>query len=447
MELKKETLFSNRNLFLLIIPLMIEQFLSIVVGMVDTIMIAEAGETAVSAVSLADSIMVFMINLFAAMATAGSIVCGHLLGRDREKESCVAADQLFLFTMLFSCILTILFLFFNEQILSALFGKAEKAVFLKAKQYIKIVIVSVPFLSMYYNCVSLYRIMGNSSISMTLALFMNGMNVIGNAILIYVFHMGVVGAAISTLSSRIITALVLYGMIRNEKNRIHLSKKPVIKADLSMIKRILKLAIPNGMNKSLYQLGKIMVLSLVSSFGTMAVTANAIAGHFSMFQCIPGIAISYGLLTVISRCAGGEQFDQVRYYQKKLTFWAYGSMLLYNGILSLFIPFLLKAYQLSEETYRITFQIIMMHGIACCIIWPPSYTYSHTLQAVGETTYTMIIAIASTWIFRIGFSYLLGSKLGFGIYGVWMATFVDWAVQTLFYGIWFRRRKWEKNKL
>ncbi len=273
-------LFDNQSLKALIVPLVIEQILSIAVGAADTMMVSSAGEAAVSAVSLVDNVFVLLINLFAALATGGAVISGQYLGRRRPDVAQKAAEQLILFTAVFSVLIMALTYFFRSFILNVVFGKIEADVMSGCTTYLMIVAASIPFIALYNTGAALFRAMGDSRTAMFTALFMNGINLVGNSILIFGLKMGVAGAAIPTLISRIAAAILILALLRNPKKIIHVSIPFPLRFDFPLLKKILGIGIPNGLENSMFQLGKILVLSMVSGFGTASIEANAVSNSF-----------------------------------------------------------------------------------------------------------------------------------------------------------------------
>ena len=311
-------LFDNKALLALIIPLVIEQLLAVLVGMADSIMIASVGEAAVSGVSLVDQIMVLLINVFAALATGGAVVAGQYLGQKNQKEACKSATQLIWFITLCSVVITLLVYAGKYFILHGIFGKIEADVMGHANTYLMIVTASIPFMALYNGGAAIFRAMGNSKVSMQVSIIMNIINVGGNAILIYGFHRGTEGVAIPTLVSRMVAAVIIIALLCNPKQLLHIERTFRYKFNWQMVKKILSIGVPNGLENSMFQLGKILVLSLVSTFGTYAIAANAVGNAIALFQILPGMAISLAVTTVIARCVGAGDYEQVKYYNRKL---------------------------------------------------------------------------------------------------------------------------------
>jgi len=440
-------LFNNKALVMLIIPLIIEQLLNVSVGIVDSVMVARVGEAAVSGVSLVDNIMILLINAFAALATGGAVVAGQYLGQKRYKEGCESATQLVWFITICALVITLLVYLGRNFILHNVFGQIEADVMGNAQTYLLIVAASIPFMALYNGGAAISRTMGDSSLPMLISFIMVIINTAGDAVCVYGFGMGAAGVAIPTLVARIVAAVLIIIPLCNEKRVLHIKKSWRYRLDWSRVKKILSIGVPNGMENSMFQLGKIMVLSLVSTFGTYAIAANAVSTAVAMFQILPGLAISLAVTPVIARCVGVGDYEQVTYYTKKLNIITYVGLGIINVVIFLMIPLLMRIYHLSAQTAQVTEQIILMHGIGCFIIWPISFILPGTFRAAGDAKICMIISIISMWVFRIGFSYLLGGYFGLGVFGVWISMIIDWVVRAICFIFRYISGKWKKEAI
>lgn len=447
MKDKSSYLFTNQDLRKLIVPLIIEQLLTILVGMADSIMIASVGEAAVSGVSLVDQIMVLVINVFSALATGGAVVAGQYLGQKNQKQACKSVSQLICTITVLAVALTLIVYMGKYWILHSLFGQIEADVMHYADVYLMIVTASVPFIALYNGGAAIFRCMGNSQISMKVSLLMNVINVCGNALLIYGFHMGAEGVAIPTLVSRIVAAFVILVLLSKKDQMLYLDRSEKFRPDFPMIKKILSIGIPNGIESSMFQLGKVLVLSVVSTFGTYAIAANAVSNTISLFSILPGMAINLGVTTVIARCVGAGDYEQVVYYNKKIILITHACMAVTVGMVFLALPFLLKIYNLSEAASEATRHILWFHGICAVLTWPESFVLPSTFRAAGDAKYCMIISTLSMWIFRVAFSYILGRNLGWGVFGVWVAMIIDWQFRIICFGIRYFRGTWKKKSI
>lgn len=437
-------LFSRNDLVRLIIPLIVDQFLQVAVGLSDSIMVARVGEAAVSGVSLVDTVMLLIINIFTALATGGAVIAGQYLGRKDPKTGCEATAQLFNFTFLFSIFIMILGYLGQNVILYHVFGKIEPEVMKDSRTYLLIVLSSIPMIAMYNAGAAIFRAMGNSNIAMKTSLLMNSINVFGNALLIFGFHRGVEGVAIPTVVSRGVACVVILILLNNQEHELHILHPYPFKIKWNVLKKILYIGIPNGLENSMFQLGKIAVLSLVSGLGTASLAANAVGNNIANFAILPGMSFGFALLTVCAQCVGAGDFEQVKYYTKHMMRVEYLCLIASNLIVILALPFILSVYNLSDEAAQYANDIILYHAACVVTIWPLSFTLPNTLRAAADVKVTMVLSIISMWVFRFGFSYLLAIEFHMGIFGVWVAMTIDWLVRGIFFVCRYRSGRWQK---
>ena len=434
--------FTKEDLRRLIIPLVIEQLLAITVGLFDSVMVSQVGEAAISAVSLVDTVNVLLVNAFSALATGGAVIAGQYLGRREPDKAGHSGAQLLLFMGEASILIMILFYLAKGFVLGVVFGQVEPDVAAYANTYYIIVEASIPFLAIYSAGAALFRVMGNSRVSMQVSLGMNLINIAGNALLIFGLHMGVEGVAIPTLVSRAAAAAAMVVLLRRPNLPLRVERFS-IHHDKYVVKNILRFGVPNGLESSMLQLGKILLLSTVSVLGTASVAANAIGNTVCTFQCVPGNALGLAIVTVVSRCVGAGSYEKARYYTKKLLKSTYFFMALSIAATLVLLPLIMKLYNVSDEAARYARQIIWMHGIAAAVLWPASFTLPQALRAAGDTRFTMVVSTVSMWTLRVGLGVLLGRFWGFGVLGIWMAMFADWALRMAFFLPRFLGHKWE----
>ena len=440
-------MFTAKDLRKLILPLIVEQFLAVTIGMADTIMVASTGEAAMSSVSLVDAINILLINIFSALATGGAIVASQYLGREDNKRANVAAKQLLLVTTAMSVFIMAVCLIGRNPILDLIFGKIEPEVMDNCRVYFFWSALSYPFLAVYNAGAALYRSMGNSKVSMLTSTLMNAINIAGNALLIFGFHMGVAGAAIASLFARMVGAVLITCLLRFKPHVIQL--EAVFKLDFQpeMIKNILKFGVPTGLENGMFQIGRLMTQGLVATFGLTATTANAIGMSLSAFPQIPGTAIGLAMVTVVGQCIGARRQEEAKRYTLKLTGLAYLAMGALNLVMLALLPVVIGIYNPSPATAARAREL-MLYCIACTILlWPASFVLPNGLRAAGDVRFTMTVSIVSMWVFRIGFSYLLAKGLQMGVLGVWIAMTIDWAFRILCFAIRFFRGKWMNKQL
>ena len=326
-------LFSRKDLVRIIIPLMIEQLLAVTIGIIDSMMVASVGEAAVSGVSLVDTINILLINIFSALATGGAVISSQFLGRRDYDAACSAAKQLMYVVFSLAFILMSVALIFRSPLLHLIFGAIEADVMVSAKTYFLYSAISYPFLALYNSAAAIFRAMGNSKISMRASFLMNIINVIGNAILIYIFDLGVAGAAIATLFSRMVGAAIMLLLVHDKENPIFIEKLFHFRPNFKIIKSILGIGVPSGMENGMFQFGKLLTQSLIASFGTAAIAANAAASALANLQYISGTAVSLSMITIVGRCIGAEDVKQARYYTVRLLGVAYASIIIEMALL------------------------------------------------------------------------------------------------------------------
>lgn len=431
-------MFSKKDLQKLIIPLIIEQLLGISVGMFDTIMISSLGESAVSGVSLVDMLNVLMINIFAALATGGAVICAYELGKIKklmEQDTSVkndfpgarsAAKQLLIVLLVASILVAGLALFFRVGLLRLCFGAIEDDVMANALTYFVISAISYPFISIYNGLAALFRTMGNSKITMIASFFMNLLNICGNALFIYVFNWGVAGAAWSTTISRFLGMLLLFVIISNKNHEIYINLREKFRLDFHVMKKILGIGIPGSLENSVFQLGRILVISMIAGFGTTQVAANAVANNLDSLGCIPGQALGLAVVTVVGQCIGAGDYDSARQYEQKLLKFAYLSMAVVNILILVSLPLSLKLYNLTKETLELAAILVILHDGFAMIFWPTAFVLPNALRAAQDVRFTMVVSIFSMIAFRIFFSWVIGVRFGMGIIGVWIAMIIDW---------------------
>lgn len=440
------TLFTGKQLWALILPLIIEQFLGIFVGMADTMMVANAGEAAVSGVSLVDSLNVLLVVVFVALTTGGSVIISQNLGARNYSDALKNSQQLLLSTVSISLVMTIITFIGNEWLLHLIFGNVAPDVMKNARIYFFILAFSYPFLAIYNSCAAIFRAMGNSKISMTASLVMNLLNVCGNAWMVFYFHMGAAGVALSSLAARIFAAVFLLFILRQPGHLISV-RTYSIHFDTLIIRKLLYIGVPSSIETSIFQIGKLLVLSIVAGFGTSATTANAVSNSLSQFALIPAAAIGTAMITISGQCIGANAYDSAVSYTKKLLLLSHGILAVTNLIMFFACPYLLPLYSLTPETLKTAVLLIRIHSIGAIFLYPESFMLTNTLRAATDVKYPMLVSILSMWIWRVGFSYILGIYFHMGVSGVWIAMLSDWLCRGICFSLRFRSGVWKtKNK-
>ena len=427
---EKRRLFSNQQLILLIIPLIIEQALNSLVGMVDGMMISSAGEAAISGVSLVDMINGIMLTLFAALATGGAVVTSQYLGAKNMEKARRSAGQLVLMSAVLGLIIMAGCEIFAGGLIDLFFGSIEADVREACMVYLRITALSFPFIALYNAGAAIFRSTGNSKVPMKISMLMNIINVVGNAICILGFKMGVAGVAIPTLISRVVAAVLILALVSKRNDGLYVDKRNVLAMESGMMKNILAIGIPNACENSFFSLGRTVVVSFISVYGTVQITANSVANSLDNLAIIWGLAMGIAMVTVVGQCVGAGDKEQTRYYIKKMMIWSYALLGVVNVAMILFCPQLIGLYSnLSEETVALSYRLVMMHSIFVIPMWPLSFVLPNALRAANDAKFTMWVGIISMLAMRIGLGWVMCIHLGWGATGIWIGMILDWVVR------------------
>lgn len=435
-------MFSNAQLRKLILPLIVEQLLAMLVGMMDTVMVSSAGEAAISGVSIVNEVNYLVIVVFGALATGGAVIVSQYLGSQDHDRANLSASQLVLITTVISAGLMALCLLLDRQILSLLYGSIDQDVMDAAALYFWITALSFPFLGLYNSCTALFRSMNQTRVTMNVSIIMNLINVVGNYFGVYVLHQGVAGVAWPTLISRAFAAAVMFRISFVPENPICLDLHEILcwKADIQ--KKILSIAIPNAVENGLFQLGRVIVTAIVTAYGTSQIAANGVANSIATLTFMSDAAMELAIVTVIGQCVGANDYDQARFYMKKMMKISYALVVADNALTALILPWVLGFYHLGPDTAQLVTRIILADCLVSSLIHSPAFVLPNGIRAAGDARYTMLVGVASMFCVRIVGSYVLGTVLGIGVMGTWIAMFLDWCVRVVCFVLRYRSGKW-----
>ena len=432
--MEQQRLFSNQRLIRLIIPLVIEQGLTILVGMCDGVMVSSVGEAAISGVSLVDMINAVVLILFAALATGGAVVTSQFLGARQMEKAKKSAGQLVLMAGVLGSVSAVLCIVFARGLMKLFFGSIDQAVMDAGLIYLRITALSFPFIALYNAGAAMFRSTGNSKVSMQVSLLMNLINVVGNAFCIFVLKMGVAGVAIPTLVSRAVATVVILAMAAQKKHELHLQRQWLTHIDRDMMGSILRIGIPSACENSIFQLGRLVVVSMIALFGTTQTSANAVANTLDGVGIIIGQAMGLAMVTVVGQSVGAGDLKQTSYYIKKLMLWTYVLMGISNGLLFLFVDQMVGLYSsLTPETVVLARTLVQIHSGFAILLWPVSFVLPNALRAANDVKFTMWVGVGSMILFRVVVSWFLCVQFQMGAIGVWIAMILDWVCRISFF--------------
>ena len=443
----REPLFSQKELLVLAIPLLVEQLLEVTVGMADTMMVSRCGEAAISGVSLVDMINNLIIVLFAALATGGAVVVSQYLGAKERGNADKSAGQLLLLSGLSGVVIGVVCFVLARPMIRLFYGSIDTDVLDAGVKYLQIIALSYPFLALYNGGAALFRAQGNSRISMLASLVMNVINIAGNALLIYGFGMGVIGAALATLIGRVFAAVFILWQNQNLHNPLRVQRFADLRPRRRPIMQILSIGIPSGLENGMFQIGKLCVSSLTSTLGTSAIAANAVANSVSTLANIPGNTMSLATIPVIGQCLGAGEKKQAQHYSVTLLGIAITGLAVTNAALFFLMPEVVTWFNLSAEASAMCTHVVHWFNLFSVFFWATSFTLPNALRAGGDAKFTMSVSIVSMWLFRVILSYIFVLQFHLGLTGVWFGMFIDWICRSLCFLVRFARGKWMEHKV
>lgn len=440
------TMFSNQDLKKMIVPLFLEQLLVLLVGIIDTFMISSAGEAAVSGVSLVNNFSAIFLYLFTALASGGAVIISQYIGSGQKAKAGESAGQLLMISTLVSVVIMLLVLIGGRGMLTALFGRVEEDVMQACVTYLWISALSYPALAVYNAGAALYRSLGDTRTTMTVSMLSNLLNVIGNYIGVFVLQAGVAGVAWPTFAARMFSAVVITCLAYQKKHTIRYETRYIFRWDGSLLKRILRVAVPNGLEGTIFQFVKVALSSIVALFGTYQIAANGVAQSIWSLAALTGIAMGPVFVTVIGQCMSAGDSAQAEMYFSKLLKISIIFAVIWNALILAATPLLLRYYNLGEETKVLVFQLVVIHNVFCAFV-SPFTQLGNGLRAAGDIKFTMVTSIAATLAVRLVFSYILGQWLEWGVIGIALAMCMNWIATAVAYGLRLKSGKWKQFKV
>ena len=442
-------MFSGRDLVRLIVPLVIEQFLAVLVGMADTVMVSGVNEFATSAVSSVDTINNLLINLFSAMGAGGAVVAAQYLGHHEQENACSAAKQLLISSLAVSGGIALVSIIANNFIIETCYGSLNDTTKEMCKTYFFLSALSYPFLGIYNGGVGVLRSQGDSRSSMISSTIMNLVNIGGNALLIGPLKMGVAGAGLASLVSRALCAMIIFRILCKKTLKIHLIDPFKPEWDGRMIRRILSIGLPNGAENSLFQVGKVIIMVIITNLPAHLIAANAAVNSVSGFPNIPGSAVGLAAIAVIGQCVGAGDEEQAKAYGWRLLLIMYAAVLPLNIIIFTFAPFFLGLFGLERTpgAYEAALQVQRLYCLFSVFFWVPSFGLPNILRAAGDAKYTMTVSIVSMLALRVGLSFVMVYVFNLGLLGVWLSMHADWIARDIFFLWRFISKKWLRHRV
>lgn len=440
-------MFTNSDLKKLIVPLFLEQLLTIFVGLADTFIISFVSEAAVSGVSLVNSFNTIFIFLFTALSAGGAVIVSQYIGSGNAHTAGESASQLLMISALFSAVVSAAILPFGRELMDLLFGKVESDVMNACVTYLRISVYSYPALAVYNSGAALYRSIGKTKVTMYIAIVSNTINIVGNLIGVFVLHAGVAGVAYPSLIARTFSAAAITVLCFRKGNGIYYRKKWIFKWDSELLKRILKIAVPNGAEQGIFQLAKVALSSIAALFGTYQIAANGIAQSIWSLAALVCVTMGPVFITVIGQCMGAGETVQAEYYFRRLIKITLGFSVAWNVLIFALTPLIMQFFDVADETKRLTVLLVLIHNIFNCVAFPFADPLGKGLRAAGDIKFTVIWSVMTTVGVRLLLSYLFGVVFKMGVIGLALAMCGDWITRAIVFILRFKSGKWKRFKL
>lgn len=446
MELPRRSLFTTRSLILLTIPIIAESLLTQLVGMVDGVMVSSVGEVAISAVSLVNNVSAVIINLLTALAGGGSIVTSQLIGANKTKEAKRSTGQVITMTFMTATIIGMLSLIFSRPLLKLIFGQVEQAVMDDAVTYLFYDALSYPLLALCAAAGAIQRSKGETKTMLYVSLLRNAVNIAGNAICIYGFKMGVAGVAIPTALSRLIGAAILMPLVMRKSTPLRPDPKDIFHINPRLMRKMLRVGLPTAVENSMFQLGRLLTLSMISGFGTVHIAANSTSGALTGLVVIFSGAVRLAAMNVIGQCVGTGDEKQIKLNFRRLLIMCYIAHCT-AAIIAILLRYpLVGLYTgLSAETAELTVELMLIHLIPSLLLYTPSFFIAVPLRAANDSAYCMVISILSMIIFRLTLAQILCVNMGMGAKGVYFAMVTDWVCRSICFIVRWYCGAWKKK--
>ena len=443
----EKPMFSNKDLKNLIVPLFLEQLLMALVGIADVFVIGFVGEAAVSGVSLVNSFNTIFLNLFTALASGGAVVISQYIGHKDKEHAGQAASQLLTASVILSVAISVVILLTNASLMRLMFGKVDADVMDACVTYLRISAYSYPALAIYNAGAALYRSFGKTSTTMYISILANIINVIGNCIGVFGLHAGVVGVAVPSLVSRCFSAVVITILCFPAKNPVSYLGSWIMKLDVSLQKKILRIAVPNGVESGVFQLVKVALSSVVALFGTYQIAANGVAQSIWSLAALVCVTMGPVFITVIGQCMGAGDIEQAEMYFWKLTKITLVFAIAWNALIFAITPVFMSFYALEDQTKRLVILLVLIHNIFNAVAFTFADPLGKGLRATGDVKFTTVTSLFTTIGVRLIFSMIFGIWLNLGVIGIAFAMCLDWSVRGIIFWWRFKQGKWKTFKV
>lgn len=413
-------------------PVFIEYGLGALVGLADTVMVSGTGSASVSAVGLVDSVNTAFLMIYNAIATGTTVIVAQGTGAGDKKTVFRAVGQSLLFGVMIMLAVGGLVFGFRGAIFGFLYPEVEQNVRDIGLTYMAITVLSYPLMAVFSNLAGSMRGIGKTRNVMIASLVINVVNVGLNALFIYVFELGAAGAAIATVCGRFVGCVMLILQAKKIWGKGVFAPQNM-RLTKDIIKKLMTISIPSGLDTALFQAGKIIVSVFIGTMGTTLISANTIACSLFGMVCIPGSALSVTSVTMTGQAWGAGARRQARENLLKCCWISIGLLFVLSLVLWLPSPHIIALYKPEPDAAPEAIRLLRLLLVMIPLFWPTAFVSASGLRAADCVKFVTVVSVVSMWVFRVGFAWFLGMHLGWGPFGVFIAMGLDWVCRSAFY--------------
>lgn len=439
-------LFTYKKIFMMLIPLILDQFFINIIGLVTTAMISSSSQESVSAVSMINPLSLIIWAVFSAISVGGTVVVAQYKGSGNEAKIKDAAGQVMLATFLVAIVSCVILVGFSDVLVNRMFGAADPIVINKARGYLIGVAISQIFLSLYMGAFAVFRGMGATKICLRLTIIINVIHLLASMLFLNVMHLDIFGTTLSLNIARLIGSVVAVWILMRPKSILRIYPQNIFKIHRPILKSVFKIGIPFALEQVFFNGGSMIVQTYIVHLGTINIAANAIAN--SAFSILYSAGLGVGILatTIVGQCIGADDDALARYYGIKMV--RLGTVFSLASIIVLFplMPVILNLYQAPEETLSIIYRLLLIGIIPMPFFWSYSYVMPCVLRSAGDATFSSMVSLITMWVVRVGLGYIFTITLGFGVQGVWICMGFEWAVRALIFYLRYQSGVWLSKK-
>lgn len=440
-------LFSPKAIRRMLIPLVFEQLMIVLVGLVDTALLSGINQSSLAAFSLVDSINQLLTQFFLAIGAGGAIIAAQYLGSEDRKGAEQTANQAALMVLSISTLIAIPVMLLKSPILQVLYPRISPEIRGFSEQYLLLSAISYPFFALYNSGTSMLYAQGHSKLSMVTSIGMNSGKILMNYLFINLWKMDIAGAGLATILSRAIGAFMVTLFLMDQHSPIHYTRPFKLHFNRVTIKRILTVALPGGFENIIFLTSKLLIGMMIAGYSGAMIAANAAANTISTYISVPANAINLVTITVISQCVGAGRGQEAKRISKLLQLGTMGSLVITSSLVALFMGPIVDMLKLSPEAHAITRNVMFVYCAVSVILHTPAFGLPNTLRAAGDNRYVMYAAVVSVVVFRLLGSYVLGNLMNLQVYGIWYAMYLDWLGRSVFFMWRFKSNKWLEHRL